>query len=114
MVSGPETILTKDEELCLVEWATKLVRVGFPATDDNLLDQVEKIKKRERLLKEQQKIAADQRKEEEKTMLRLNKIEEKKEKERLMKAKKDLKRKEAIEKRIKRRQDMSKNKKIIK
>ena len=36
--------------------------------------------KRERLLKEQQKIAADQRKEEEKTMLRLyNKIEEKKE-----------------------------------
>ena len=24
---GPVTILTKDEELCLVEWATKLVRV---------------------------------------------------------------------------------------
>ena len=62
LVSGPETILTKDEELCLVEWATKLVRVGFPTTDDDFLDQVEKIKKRERLLKEQQKIAADKKK----------------------------------------------------
>ena len=88
---GPDTILTNDEELCLVEWATKLVRIGFPATDENLLDQVE----------------------EEKTMLRLNRIEEKKEKERLLKVKKDMKRKEAIEKRIKRRQDMNKNKKTI-
>ena len=88
---GPDTILTNDEELCLVEWATKLVRIGFPATDENLLDQVE----------------------EEKTMLRLNRIEEKKEKERLPKVKKDMKRKEAIEKRIKRRQDMNKNKKTI-
>ena len=26
---GPDTILTNDEELCLVEWATKLVRVFF-------------------------------------------------------------------------------------
>ena len=45
----------------MVEWATKLVRVGFPTTDDDFLDQVEKIKKRERLLKEQQKIAADKK-----------------------------------------------------
>ena len=30
---GRITILTKEEELCLVQWTTDLVKVGFPATD---------------------------------------------------------------------------------
>ena len=39
---GRDTVLTREEELCLVEWCTNLAKVGFPVTDDDLLDQVQK------------------------------------------------------------------------
>ena len=35
--------LTDEEELCLVQWAKSLVKVGFPATDSDLLDQVQRL-----------------------------------------------------------------------
>ena len=31
---GRETVLTNEEELCLVEWCINLSKVGFPVTDD--------------------------------------------------------------------------------
>ena len=37
------SILTDEEELCLVQWAKSLVKVGFPATDSDLLDQVQRL-----------------------------------------------------------------------
>ena len=40
---GRDTVLTREEELCLVEWCTNLAKVGFPVTDDDLLDQVQKL-----------------------------------------------------------------------
>ena len=40
---GPTSILTDAEELSLVQWAKGLVKVGFPATDSDLLDQVQKL-----------------------------------------------------------------------
>ena len=67
-------------------------------------------KEKRKTLKRTTENSCRQKKEEEKTLLRLNKIEEKNEKEWLLKVKKDLKRTEAFEKRIKRRQDMRKKK----
>ena len=43
---GREKVLTDDEELCLVQWAVKLSQIGFPITDNDLLDQVQKLKRR--------------------------------------------------------------------
>ena len=45
---GRETVLTKEEELCLVEWAINLSKVGFPVTDDDMLDQVQKLLKKDK------------------------------------------------------------------
>ena len=40
---GRDTVLTTEEELCLVEWCKKLSKVGFPVTDEELIDQVRKL-----------------------------------------------------------------------
>ena len=42
---GPASILTDEEELCLVQWAKSLVKVGFPATDSDLLGPVQRLNK---------------------------------------------------------------------
>ena len=36
-------ILTEEEELCLVQFVKDLVKAGFPATDCDLFDQVQKL-----------------------------------------------------------------------
>ena len=38
---GRISVLTQEEELCLVQWTMDLVKVGFPGTDSDLLDQVQ-------------------------------------------------------------------------
>ena len=45
--TGRKTTLTNEEELCLVEWWIKLSKVGFPVTDDDMLDQVQKLLKKD-------------------------------------------------------------------